>query len=320
MIGKGQGFSADAEALTAPAGSDAPAQDVASETQDARTDALAVHALLIARTYMYTLFHKALGGEPASELIAHLTSDVTLNVTDEYAQDETMRGLQAFLCTLGETDRDQTVDAARDEYTRTFVGPAMLPALPLESPYVTHDAAVFQENTLAVREQYRAHGLLPKRCLKLPDDHVALMCDFMARLADDALASFEAADADAFARQLVEQQAFVAGHMTTWLFEYARGLRRSKTAVLYPQLVEALAAFVKLDADFAVNALEWLGDEVRQLGADADEPEAFFRAKEAREQIRSLRLFGLEDNELAPIDRVSGHNFVTHAPAATACA
>ena len=97
MIGKGQGFSADAEALTAPAGNEAPVQEAASEAQDARADALAVHALLIARTYMYTLFHKALGGEPTSELIAHLTSDVTLNVTDEYAQDETMRGLQAFL-------------------------------------------------------------------------------------------------------------------------------------------------------------------------------------------------------------------------------
>lgn len=320
MSGKGQGFSADAEALTTPVSSDVPAQDVASETQDARTDALAVHALLIARAYMYTLFHKALGGEPAPELIAYLTSDVTLDVVNEYAQDETMRGLREFLRSLGKAGVAQTIDAAHDEYTRTFVGPAVLPALPLESPYVTHDAAVFQENTLAVRACYRTHGLLPKRYLKLPDDHVALMCDFMARLADDALASFEAADADAFARQLVEQQAFVAGRMATWLPEYARGLRRSKTAVLYPQLVEALAAFVKLDADFAVNALEWLGGEVRQFGAKEDEPQAFIQVKETCAQLRVLRLFGLEDNELAPADQVPGHTFVTHAPAATACA
>ncbi len=320
MIGKGQGFSADAETLTAPAGNEAPVQEAASEAQDARADALAVHALLIARTYMYTLFHKALGGEPTQELIERLTDDVAFDVVDEYAQDETMAGLRGFLRSLGEADKARTVDAARDECTRTFVGPAMLPALPLESPYVTHDAAVFQENTLAVRACYRAHGLLPKRYLKLPDDHVALMCDFMAHLAGDALASFEAADAVALKQQLAEQHAFVAGHMANWLPEYARGLRRSKTAVLYPQLVEALAAFAKLDADFVVNALEWLGNEACALGADEDEPEAFSQVKQACEQIRSLRLSGLEDNELAPIDQVPGHGFVTHAPAATACA
>ena len=295
-------------------------QPSGSSAEGARADALSVHALLIARTYMYTLFHKALGGEPAPELVAYLTSDVTLDVVDEYAQDETMRGLQEFLRSLGEADAAQTVDAAHDEYTRTFVGPAVLPALPLESPYVTHDAAVFQENTLAVRACYRTHGLLPKRYLKLPDDHVALMCDFMAHLSNDALTSFEAADADALAQQLIEQQVFVAGHMANWLPEYALGLRRSKTAVLYPQLAEALAAFVRLDADFAVNTLEWLGGEAHQFGAKEDEPQAFIQVKETCAQLRVLRLFGLEDNELAPADQVPGHTFVTHAPAATACA
>ena len=43
-------------------------------------EALSLEALLLARGYLYELFHKALGGDPTSELVAALTSAETLDV------------------------------------------------------------------------------------------------------------------------------------------------------------------------------------------------------------------------------------------------
>ena len=75
-----------------------------------------------------------------------------------------MRGFAAFLEALAaREDRAALLDAARDEYTRLFVGPGALPAPTWESPDLTKEPTLFQENTLAVRAAYRAHGVEPKR-------------------------------------------------------------------------------------------------------------------------------------------------------------
>ncbi len=64
----------------------------------ARDELLSLEALLVSRTYAYMLFHKAFGGEPNGELLAHLASDATWNVLDEYAgENETLRKLAGHL-------------------------------------------------------------------------------------------------------------------------------------------------------------------------------------------------------------------------------
>ena len=77
--------------------------------------------------------------------------------------------------------RAALLEAARDEHVRLLVGPGALPAIPWEAPYRTGEPTVFQEGTLAVRAAYRARGVEPKRLARVPDDHVALLCAFMAQ-------------------------------------------------------------------------------------------------------------------------------------------
>lgn len=303
------GEGAHAGASPVQAGGAAALEAKSAPEESAVPDALAAKALLISRAYLFTLFHKLLGGVPNEALVEELLSDVTADVVDECAQDETMRGLGAFLEELRGRDAAEFLDAARDEYTRTFLGPAQLPAPPVESPYLSHDAAAFQKNTLAVRTWYRRFGLLPKRYLREPDDHVAIMCGFMAHLAKDALEAFAANDAGALAEKLASQRSFVANHMCDWLPHYAVALRRSKTAVLYPQLVEALAAFARQDVAFMASAEEWLGHVEGDAFAGASrEPSAFVQTCAALERIGALRPFGIEDNELAPENEVPGHD------------
>lgn len=259
-------------------------------------------ALLGARGYVYTLFHKALGGEPSDALVAALAGPETAEVLGAYAEESAaMAGVRGFLAGLGQRDGAALACEAKDEYTRLFVGPGAPEALPWESPYVSKRGFVCQESALAVRQAYRAHGLEPRRLARVPDDHVSLICAFAAACAAEAQQAAAAGDAAALAAGLREQGAFVREHLASWPDDYARAARRSKTAVLYPQLIEALAEFVRIDAVFLDEAAFWAEGCGRQLPAAAAKAAADAAAPvaQATATLAQLRLFGLEDNELA---------------------
>lgn len=267
-------------------------------------EAQQVEALLYARAYLYGLFHKLLGGAPDAEVLDVLLGPDTADAVEAYAaESEPLAGLLAFLETLRAEERSDLLERARDEYTRVLIGPAALPASPYESPYRgAHDESLFQENTLTVRRLYHARGLRVKREQAVPDDHVALLCAFAARLATRTRDAFAARDADALAAGLRDQAAFFARHLDGWLDTYARAVRNSKAgsqAVLYPQLIEALAAFVAADAVFLGEAAfwaEWLDGELPVV--DALPP----GTQTALAGLDALRPFGIEDNELVELE------------------
>ena len=291
----------------AGAGAGVPGAAAAATAADAHAEALALEGLLISRAYLCTLFHKLLGAAPDAEVLDALLGRATADVVDEYAEDdESMRGLGCFLAGLAaREDRAGLLDAARDEYTRLFVGPGALPAPTWESPYLSREMALFQEGTLEVRAVYRAHGLQPKRVQRVPDDHVALLCAYLAQRASVALAAFHTGDWAALSVELRDELSFVEGHMTTWLAAFAKSLRVSSTAVLYPQAVEALAAFAAVDATFLAEAAYWAegqaggeGGSLAALPADSPEAAAFEAALEALASLEAARPFGIEDYEL----------------------
>ncbi len=263
--------------------------------QDGGNDALQLEALLAARAYLYTLFHKLFGGEPTADALDVLFGEATADAVEEFAQGcETLAGFDSFLRKLAQQNREELLDSAKDEYTRVFIGPMTLPASPYESPYRSNEATLFQENTLVVRDAYRAEGYLPKAYQHVPDDHVALLCHFCALRAASALDAFREGNTEQAAGCLRSQNTFAREHMANWLGEYARQLRYNKTAVLYPQLVEALAAFVTADCTFADEAAFWLEDDDATAGSSG-EFEAFDKALDA---LVGLPLPYLSDNEL----------------------
>lgn len=279
-----------------------------SAPTDPAGESVALEALLLARARLYALFHKLFGAAPDAAAIEALLGEATADAVDEYAEDdETMRGFGRFLSELAVEGRAALLEAARDEHVRLLVGPGALPAIPWEAPYRTGEPTVFQEGTLAVRAAYRARGVQPGKMQRVPDDHVALECAFMALEARRSLAQLIACDVRALAAGLRAQQSFAVEHMAGWLGEYAKGLRRSATAVLYPQAAEALAAFVALDATFLAEAALWAeevsasGEKFEALGAVAGSPEAqmFAAAEEALAALEQTRPFGIEDYELA---------------------
>ena len=270
-------------------------------------DALQLEAMLFARCYWYTLFNKIFGGTPDAATIEQLTSDVARDAIEEYAEaSDTMRAFLDFLQQLADQDTEGLLDAARDEYTRVFIGPGALPASPYESPYRdAHDMALFQENTLSVRKCYEIYGLRARRIQAVPDDHVALECAFMAEMSSRALGAFRTGEAHGCAKDLRNQLAFASRHLTGWLDTFATSVRNSKAgaaAICYPQLLEAVAAFVTSDIDFMSEAAYTLENLHEDALAGAGVAPELASAQQALVTAQSLRPFGIEDNELVSIE------------------
>ena len=278
------------------------------EKSDRAQDILQLEALLLSRAFLYELFHKLFGGTPDEALLEMLTAEVTADTLEEFAgaSDELMT-LGGFLAVLRADDRAQLLVRARDEYTRVFLGPLALPASPYESPYTgAHDMATFQANTLEVRSVYRANGLRVRREQAVPDDHVALMCAFMAELAKRALVALREGRAADLAALLRDQRAFVENHMANWLGIFAKSVRNSKAgaeAVLYPQMLEGLDAFTRADLDFLAESAYWAeGEASNGEGLLAVDPAPEFAVVQtAFESLEDLRPFGIQDNELVPV-------------------
>lgn len=296
-----------ATASTSPAVStpvDAPRLD------EVHNAAVEIEALLVARLYIYELLHKVLGAAPDASLLDALFGDTTARVIDEYAVDsQTMAGLGSFLAQLTvREDREVLLSDVRDEYTRLFWAPGVLPVPMWEAPYRTHEATLFQENTLMVRAWYQRFGLAPKRMQRVPDDHVALMCHFMALQSRSVLDALRAGELERLTQHLRDQATFVSEHMRSWLPECAKRMRATKTAVLYPQVFEAAAAFVELDATFLVEALYWLDTDAHSVtpadgvmwcaASDSAEARVFAEVDQAYQVLTQIRPFGIEDNEL----------------------
>ena len=283
-----------------------------TETNALREESIELEALLLSRQYLYTLFHKLFGGTPDADVIQAVLSDTTANTVEEFAgENPAMQGLGRFLADLHScVDPSLLLESARDEYTRLFVGPAALPAPVTESPYLTSDPTDFQENTLAVRRIYRNHGLELVRLMRIPDDHAATMCAFLATLAAESAEALEAGDLPRLQALLRDQEQFVNGHVLTWADQFARGTRKSKTAVLYPQMIEAFAAFATNDAALLSEAALWAETAEAQVAGDAvalgarpgtTEAAAFANLQKAWEALRDTRPYGIEDHELVAV-------------------
>lgn len=295
---------------------DGSAQQNLRSNQEAMApdEILSLDALMLSRAYLYTLFHKALGGEPCVHLIETLFDQQTIAVIDEYAEtSRAMSDLKEFFMGLEREANEEFVDMTCSEFNRVFVGPARLPALPWESPYVSHESVLFNESTLEVRKAYDAHGWRVKHYLHIPDDHVAILCDFMARLAYQSVNEFEAGNLSVVRNQIIEQKRFVDEHLNHWLSQYAEGLLVSEVAPFYSHLAKGLAAFTDLDSTFLGEVLVWIdernclpeheGNNKEAYAAVIASAACFEETKRALGRLKEMRLAHLDDNELNSASR-----------------
>jgi TorA maturation chaperone TorD len=106
-------------------------------------------------------------------------------------------------------------DLASD-YTRLFIGPGKVLAMPWESAHFNDERLLFQEQSTQVRAWYRRFGLETANDGREPEDHIGLELVFIAHLASQGLAALEAGNARGFAETLDAQRTFAETHLLKW--------------------------------------------------------------------------------------------------------
>lgn len=166
-------------------------------------------------------------GDAAQEAVRRCATDAQLQAYDHHRQ--------VYL-----DDPEGWVDRMRDSYTRLFIGPGKLAALPWESCYAAEGRMLFQQNALDVRAAYREQGFEPVCKNKIPDDHVSLEIGFLAELAERVSAGDEGA------KEASER--FLKKHLLQWLPAYACDLAQTNEG-FYPDAVSFIAGFAARDVE-----------------------------------------------------------------------
>lgn len=125
------------------------------------------------------------------------------------------------------------VGALQREWLRLFAGVGAPEASCLESFYVEPNSHMFGKNTLAVREQYRRHGLRIERMHSEPDDHLGLMLGFVSRLVDDEAVAWEAGRTDEAEALASEQREFLIAHVLPWLAAWRYAVEKHAASDYY---------------------------------------------------------------------------------------
>lgn len=262
--------------------------------------------LIEARHYLYLVFHKLLGGEPTQELVGRLASPATQEAfsvflggdEDEAAFDTVGRARSVI--------EGDALDKVASEWSHLFVDSHHLGLYPWESPHVSKKPLMFQTSTLDVRERYRAYGFEAKGIGKMPDDHVSLMCHFMAELSCRTEEAFRAGDLEVLGDVLADQHHFLRDHMTNWLPSLLLQAEMSGDGVLYVAAIRDLSRFAQMDEALTAQLACWSqerSDDGELLCAVASGPNGEnVELQHATKILEEVRTPHLEENELRNLE------------------
>lgn len=117
--------------------------------------------------------------------------------------------------------RDSKLDAEsvsdiRSDHNWLYGVSATAKVSPYESVHRDRDGLLFDKQTIAVRNVYRAIGLQVPNMNKAPDDHVGIEMDFVAQCFVRALDAMDAGNDDAATSYLQLAASFVDEHLSQW--------------------------------------------------------------------------------------------------------
>ena len=127
------------------------------------------------------------------------------------------------------------------DYNRLFVGPGKLIAPPYESYYASenseHGGRLRTQDEFAVKMAYAANGYaMPEQFVDLPD-HAAIELDFLALMARDEAAAWEAGDSQRAFYLQQEADAFAAQHPARWFATCAERVDAGARTAFYPAVM-----------------------------------------------------------------------------------
>lgn len=193
--------------------------------------------------------------EPAAAGSAAEAAEADPAATTPAAAETLTQTLELLVAFGGKLEDAEYIDSLKSVYTRLFLVPGVSYVYPWESPYVGTTAVIFTKSTLDVRNRYREHGFTALEYPHFPEDHVAMMLDFLAHLSNRAFDAFVDGDDAELMQVLAAQNQFISKHLTNWLGLFQEELDAQDRSGLYSLFTRALRVFLELDGLFLQDAL-----------------------------------------------------------------
>lgn len=157
--------------------------------------------------------------------------------------------LGQFFASLPSADLEAVrVDAAA-EFASLLLNMSADPVSPFESVYTSGDHLLMQQARDEVLAAYRAEGFERSDVVNVPEDHVGIEFEFMARLCQKELEALDAGDEGTAAAARVAQRAFLEGHLVNWVPQLCEDIERRATSGLYRGLAETTRQFLAFECD-----------------------------------------------------------------------
>ena len=161
--------------------------------------------------------------------------------------------LAAHARRLGDAYTAQDAQTLLVDYTRLFLGPVDPRARPYGSFWLSGEATLMQESTVAVLELYGQGGFeIDEEFRELPD-HVAVELEFLYLLIFKQNQAKALGRRDELAAAERLQQEFLGVHLGAWIDPFTAAVRAGAETPFYRELAAFTARFVRMQADTATR-------------------------------------------------------------------
>lgn len=161
------------------------------------------------------------------------------------AASRTAPELAAAARRLGEAFAAQDLQSLLVDYTRLFLGPMQTLASPYGSFWLTGEASLLQQSTLAVPDLYRQGGFdIDQEFHELPD-HIAVELEFLYLLIHHQNEARRSGDGAKAADSAALKQRFLAQHLGAWIGPFAAAVQAGAQTDFYRELGGFAEQFVR---------------------------------------------------------------------------
>lgn len=178
--------------------------------------------------------------------------------------EELAKGAKEIERALRHVNSDTRQDLAVD-YAHTFLAAGAIKnedrALPYESLFVNSTGLLMGPQRDTVYKAMLKEGLLPDASLKVPEDHLSFECEFMAAMADRAVAALKEDNVAEAERCTGVQQEFLRDHLSTWIGKFYDAIDKTCRTKFYRGVGLMTKAFVRFDEELLAESRELLGEE-----------------------------------------------------------
>nr|WP_295974835.1 molecular chaperone TorD family protein [uncultured Bacillus sp.] len=206
--------------------------------------------LLEERLYAYDLLRKTFLEEPVKDFCQLLLDyDVIRSFPFSNESQRIKKGVDQVQRYLesNQLSEEETYQDLHWDYTRLFIGPRSLPSPPWESAYLNKERLLFQKETLEVRKFYLKYDFLPKYFGTEADDHVGLELDFMYRLCQESILTYQSNDTNHYFITIQDQMAFLERHLASWIPRFSQDVYHHAETDFYKGMTSILKGFIELD-------------------------------------------------------------------------